>query len=440
MAVCEIWDVKGRLDHPIDYAKNPEKTVNPKYTEADLQALGDVMKYATNGEKTEKQFFVTGVNCDPATARDEMMITKGQWQDESEIVCYHGYQSFKKGEVTPEQAHEVGVKLAERMWGDRFQVIVATHLNTDCLHNHFVLNSVSFADGKHYHDNKKNLRLLRKRSDELSREYALSVIEQPSGRKKPYALYQAEKQGLPTRDTVARQAVDEAISKSFTLKDFDRELLKMGYRINFDPNRKYWTIIGKGWQRPKRLYKLGELYLQNEDMVGWIAIDGTKLNYPVMQTKNNPNFYLKRNFEKEYSDLGVPYIQENCDILNSDNLIIYGHHIKGGKIFGALESYKSKSFYEKHKTIHFDTLTEQAEYEIVAVFKTVAYSAEGYRYYDFVNAETEEAFAEYVAKCKELALYDTGVSAEYGDKLITLSTCEYSAQNGRLVVVAKKVV
>ena len=100
MAVCEIWDVKGRLDHPIDYAKNPEKTVNPKYTEADLQALGDVMKYATNGEKTEKQFFVTGVNCDPATARDEMMITKGQWQDESEIVCYHGYQSFKKGEVT----------------------------------------------------------------------------------------------------------------------------------------------------------------------------------------------------------------------------------------------------------------------------------------------------------------------------------------------------
>ena len=183
-----------------------------------------------------------------------------------------------------------------------------------------------------------------------------------------------------------------------------------------------------------------ELYRQNEDMVGWIAIDGTKLNYPVMQTKNNPNFYLKRNFEKEYSDLGVPYIQENCDILNSDNLIIYGHHIKGGKMFGALESYKSKSFYEKHKTIQFDTLTEQAEYEIVAVFKTVAYSAEGYRYYDFVNAETEEAFAEYVAKCKELALYDTGVSAEYGDKLITLSTCEYSAQNGRLVVVAKKVV
>ena len=228
MAVCEIWDVKGRLDHPIDYAKNPEKTANPKYSESDLQAMVDVMEYATNKDKTEQRFFVSGVNCDPATARDEMMIAKHQWNDTSEIVCYHGFQSFKAGEVTPEVAHEVGVKLAEKMWGGRFQVIVATHLNTECLHNHFVVNSVSFTDGKHYHDNKKNLRLLRKRSDELCREYALSVIEHPSGKKKPYALYQAEKQGRPTRDTVARQAVDEAISKSYTLKDFDRQLSEMG--------------------------------------------------------------------------------------------------------------------------------------------------------------------------------------------------------------------
>ena len=187
------------------------------------------------------------------------------------------------------------------------------------------------------------------------------------------------------------------------------------------------------------LPEYGDLFLQNPDMVGWISIAGTKLNYPVMQTPNNPNFYLKHNFEKAYSDLGTPYIQENCNIAESDNLVIYGHHIKGGKMFGALNDYKSKSFYEEHKTILFDTLTEQAEYEIVAVFKTVAYSSEGFRYYDFVNAENAEAFDEYIAKCKELALYDTGVSAEYGDRLITLSTCEYSAQNGRLVVVAKKV-
>lgn len=266
MAVCEIWDVRGRLDHPIDYAENPEKTANPKYTEADLQAMVDVMEYATNKDKTEQRYFVTGVNCDPTTARDEMMIAKAQWNDESEIVCYHGFQSFKHGEVTPEQAHEVGVKLAKKMWGDRFQVIVATHLNTDCLHNHFVVNSVSFTDGRHYHDNKASLRLLRQRSDELCREYSLSVIEHPSGRKKPYALYQAEKNGMPTRDNVTRQAVDEAVSKSFTLKDFDRIMAEMGYRVSFDPNRKYWTVIGKGWKRPKRLYKLGEEYTNERIM------------------------------------------------------------------------------------------------------------------------------------------------------------------------------
>ena len=266
MAVCEIWDVRGRLDHPIDYAENPEKTINPKYTETELQALVDVMEYATNQYKTEKRYFVTGVNCDTACARDEMMIAKQQWNDESEIVCYHGFQSFKHGEITPETAHEVGVKLAEKMWGDRFQVVVATHLNTECLHNHFVVNSVSFVDGKHYHDNKANLRLLRKRSDELCREYSLSVIEHPSGKKKPYALYQAEKQGLPTRDAVARQAVDEAISKSFTLRDFDRQMAEMGYRCSFDPNHKYWTIMGKGWKRPKRLYRLGEDYTNERIM------------------------------------------------------------------------------------------------------------------------------------------------------------------------------
>lgn len=187
------------------------------------------------------------------------------------------------------------------------------------------------------------------------------------------------------------------------------------------------------------LQEYRELFLQNADMVGWISIAGTTVNYPVMQTPNEPNYYLKRNFDKAYSDLGTPYVQEDCSISESDNLIIYGHHIKSGKMFGALEDYKSQSFYEQHKMIQFDTLTQHGGYEIIAVFKTVAYSSEGFRYYDFVNAENEEAFTAYIAKCKELSLYDTGVSAEYGDRLITLSTCEYSAQNGRLVVVAKKV-
>lgn len=184
----------------------------------------------------------------------------------------------------------------------------------------------------------------------------------------------------------------------------------------------------------------GNVYLQNTDMVGWIKIEGTTINYPVMQTIDNPNYYIKRNFYREYSNLGVPYIQENCDLETSNNIIIYGHHIKGGKMFGALESYKTQSFYTDHKVIQFDTLSESAEYEIIAVFRTVAYSASGFRYYDFVNAEDESSFDAYVNKCKELSFYDAGVTAEYGDRLITLSTCEYSSNNGRLVVVAKRII
>ena len=182
------------------------------------------------------------------------------------------------------------------------------------------------------------------------------------------------------------------------------------------------------------------LFSENSDMVGWIFIEGTSVNYPVMQTKNSPNYYLKRNFKKAYSDLGVPYVQENCDLATSDNIIIYGHHINGGKMFGSLDKFTSKSFYDKHKIIQFNTLTEQREYQIIAVFKTVAYSASGFRYYDFVNAEDEADFNAYVSRCKELALFDTGVTAKYGDRLLTLSTCKRFVENGRLVVVAKKIV
>ncbi|MDL2289589.1 class B sortase [Clostridia bacterium OttesenSCG-928-F22] len=182
------------------------------------------------------------------------------------------------------------------------------------------------------------------------------------------------------------------------------------------------------------------LYLQNQDFVGWLRIDGTTINYPVMQTPDRPDYYLKRNFEGKPSNHGVPYVSEGCDVLApSDNIIIYGHHIKGGKMFGALMDYTKKDFYEQHKIIRFDTLMEYGEYEIVAVFRTVAYSENGFPFFRFINAENTEDFDAYIAECKRLSYYDTGVTAEYGDKLITLSTCEYSAQNGRLVIVAKKI-
>ena len=186
--------------------------------------------------------------------------------------------------------------------------------------------------------------------------------------------------------------------------------------------------------------KYAKLYEENSDFVGWIKIKGTKINYPVMQSKDNPDFYLKHGFDKAYTDYGCPYVQENCDMeLPSDNIIIYGHHMNDGSMFAGLMKFKDKSFWEKHKTVSFDTLTDRQTYEVIAVFKTVVYtdSPDSFKYYQFVNADTAEDFTAYVEKGKKLSLYETGITAEYGDKLLTLSTCEYSRTNGRLVVVAK---
>ena len=185
--------------------------------------------------------------------------------------------------------------------------------------------------------------------------------------------------------------------------------------------------------------KYAAVYEQNSDFVGWISVEGTNIDYPVMQTIDNPNYYLKRSFEKQYSDYGVPYVQENCDLGLSDNCVIYGHHMNNGTMFADLWKYADENFYREHKTIRFDTLSGFGEYEIVAVFKTVAYSEQGFKYYHFTRADSAEDFDDYIAQCKAFSIYDTGVTAEYGDKLITLSTCEYSRKNGRMVVVAKRI-
>lgn len=185
---------------------------------------------------------------------------------------------------------------------------------------------------------------------------------------------------------------------------------------------------------------LNKLYKINNDIVGWLKIENTNINYPVMQTKDRPDYYLRKNFYKEYSVFGTPYIDENCDMENGNNLIIYGHHINGNKMFGELENYKNEEYYNKHKFIKFYTLNEKAEYEIISVFKTTVYNDKGFKYYQYYNLEDEREFETFINKCKELSLYDTQKIAKYGDKLLTLSTCEYSQNNGRLVVVARKII
>lgn len=189
------------------------------------------------------------------------------------------------------------------------------------------------------------------------------------------------------------------------------------------------------------LPEYADLYLMNDDIVGWIRIEDTNINYPVMQTPDEKDFYLKRDFNKETNVNGCIYVREQCDVFApSDNLTIYGHNMRSGAMFHDLAKFRKKSFWQTHRTFTFDTILEHHTYEIVAVFTTTASVGRGFAYHHFVNATDEADFDRFVSTAKELSLYETGVTASYGDKLITLSTCEYTQTNGRLVVVAKRIV
>ncbi len=183
-----------------------------------------------------------------------------------------------------------------------------------------------------------------------------------------------------------------------------------------------------------------QLYQMNCDMVGWLTIPGTDIDYPVMQTPDRTDYYLKRNFDKEYSARGCLYARETCDVFTpGDNVTIYGHRMRDGSMFARLDKYMEKAFFQENPYIYFDTLQEMHTYKILSVFLTSATAGQGFAYHTFEKATNAEEFDAFVDRCKALSLYDTGVDAEYGDKLITLSTCEYSQTNGRLVVVAKRI-
>ena len=247
MAVTSIWRVNGWLGKVVVYVENPDKTTNPEFyengdmTERECQGLDDVISYAVNSRKTEQhkedsdvlERFVSGVNCHPATARAEMMAVKKRFGKEDGTIAYHGYQSFAPGEATPEMAHKIGVELAQRLWGERYQVVVATHLDkANHLHSHFVLNTVSFVDGIKYHRTAKDYQEMQAVSDALCREYGLSVIENPHpGKGKHYGEWRAEQEQRPTWRGIVRSDVDEVIRQSMTERQFFENLHRKGYEV-----------------------------------------------------------------------------------------------------------------------------------------------------------------------------------------------------------------
>lgn len=189
------------------------------------------------------------------------------------------------------------------------------------------------------------------------------------------------------------------------------------------------------------LEKYKKLYSQNKSLIGWLKIDDTNIDYPVMQTVNN-EYYLDHNYNQKYDKNGSIFLDKDCDITNpGTNMIIYGHHMKSGKMFGKLNLYSNRDYYEKHKYIQFDTIYEEGTYEVMYVFRSRVYNESDivFKYYQFFEASTPEEFDSNMKEMAKISLYDTGVKATYGDKLITLSTCDNTEEDGRFVVVAKKV-
>ena len=183
------------------------------------------------------------------------------------------------------------------------------------------------------------------------------------------------------------------------------------------------------------------VHQKNQKLIGWVKIDDTIIDYPVMQTVNN-EYYLDHNFNQEEDRNGCIFMDYQCDVVKGcDNIILYGHHMKSGKMFGTLNKYSKQSYYEEHPVIQFDTIYEKGTYQVMYVFRSKVYSEEDvtFKYYQFINAASEKEFYSAMNEMAALSLYDTGVTANYGDKLLTLSTCDYQEKAGRFVVVAKKI-
>ena len=233
MATTSIWKVGKRLDKVIKYTTNPEKTEDKNYNESWYRDLHNTVEYIKADFKTEKQFYVTGINCSEDNVFEEMKATKKKFGKERGILAYHAFQSFAEGEVTPEQAHKIGIQLAEELWGDRFEVIVSTHLNTKHIHNHFVLNSVSFVDGKKYRDNRSTYAIMRRTSDEICRENNLSVIEEkPCGKLNiDYSKYYSSYLQRDDYHTLVKADVDFAVKQAYSYNNFEDILIDMGYTI-----------------------------------------------------------------------------------------------------------------------------------------------------------------------------------------------------------------
>lgn len=251
MATTGFWPVKSNLKYTLDYAENPDKTTAEKYLDNDLYTA---IRYVENDDKTDKKLFVHGINCPTERAYECMMATKQRYGRLGGNLAYHGYQSFAEGEVTPEECHKIGIETAKRMWGDKYEVIVTTHLNCqNHLHNHFVVNSVSFKTGEKSKNKIGDHLELRKISDEICREYNKSVLENSSFYGGEKGAYWVHKNGNLTHRDILKQDVEYALSRSRNMKEFMINISRLGYEID----QRRLSIKAPSWERSVRLSNIG---------------------------------------------------------------------------------------------------------------------------------------------------------------------------------------
>lgn len=254
MATTGFWPVKGRLKEVIDYARNPDKTTERRFLDDDLfQAL----RYVENDSKTDQKLYVSAINCPRQQACEAMMATKRHFGKLGGNVAYHGYQSFAEGEITPEEAHRIGMETAKRMWGEDYEVVVTTHLNTENIHNHFVVNSVSFRTGRKFENHISDHYRLREISDEICRERGKSVLENASFYGGEKGAYWAKKSGKLTHREILKRDVEHCLSLSRSADDFRKRMEGMGYQILRWQEGAHISVIAPGWQRPVRLSSIG---------------------------------------------------------------------------------------------------------------------------------------------------------------------------------------
>lgn len=269
MAVTSLWRVKGYIGKVVMYAMNPKKTTESVSFQTGAEkvsaenTLGGIVSYVERDEATNLKSLVYGIKCHKDTAVQDMMAVKRKFEKTDGVIAYHGYQSFAEGEVTPDKAHEIGKALAKELWCYRYQVLITTHLDKDShIHNHFVINTVSYVDGKKYHRTKQDYYNMREVSDRLCKEYGLSVIEKPKTKGKSYAEWKAEFEGRPTVRGTIREAIDIAVRGSGSRLEFLDAMDQMGFII--DQSGKYPKIKHIGGERFVRFNSLGPGYSPEE--------------------------------------------------------------------------------------------------------------------------------------------------------------------------------